>query len=239
MQNVNLIDRALIPTQPLVPTRWVVVALVLAALAVGVHALAEKHWTTLLLALETPASEATAQDSDAAPDAALAQRVAQRAALLAVLEREIRPPADPAGTLLAIVAALPGSMWLTEVELSGARGLRITGGALEVQALGEIARRLERPLAGVGLATLRLEAQAASGTGSAAEGDAGAGAPAAHRFALATPAEGEGTATDTAGGAMNATNGTLNGTANGTVNGTVNGTAKLAAAAVPASGAAR
>lgn len=189
MQNVNLIDRALIPPQPRLPTAWVATALALVALAVGVHALFERHWTTLTLAHEAPAAKAP-PDSDAAPDAELARRVAQRAALLAVLQREAKAPQDPAGTLLAIAAALPESMWLTEIELSGARGLRIAGGTLDVQALSEFARRLEHPLSGIGLATLRLEKQAAV----SAEQTEPPSTPAAHHFTLATPAESEGAA---------------------------------------------
>lgn len=187
MQNVNLIDRALIPREPLVPLRVVLVGLACMALAVGVHALLEQHWATRALALDVPAAEDTSAAGEGVADAASMRLVATRGALLAALERE-SGLANPAETFRAIVGALPATMWLTEVELSGARGLRIAGGSLDAQAVGEFARRLAGPLPGTAVATLRLEAQTTAPTDESAPAAAApAPAPVVHHFVLATP----------------------------------------------------
>jgi hypothetical protein len=134
-----------------------------------------------------PADPAAAEAAPGSAELArLRGRLATREALLAALKAETAQPTDPAGTLLRVVAALPETMWLTELELAGANDVRIAGGTLDPLALAEFARRLAETAAlrGLGLETLRLEPDAAAASGE------GAGLPRpAQLFTLASKAD--------------------------------------------------
>lgn len=188
MQNINLLDRRLLPAEPLVRAAPAIALLGACALVVLGHGLFEQQRLQRALAAvaeQTPA-EAAVAPTGADPGSDVAQlraRLAIREALLAALKSETAQPADPARTVRHVVAALPETMWLTEVELHGARDMRIAGGTLDPMALAEFARRLaaSEALRGLGLQTLRLEPEAhmaASGEGPAA--------PATHLFTLAS-----------------------------------------------------
>jgi hypothetical protein len=76
-------------------------------------------------------------------------------------------------------------MWLTELDLHGARGLRIAGGVLDAAALGSFADRLKQvpTLRGAPVETVRIDFESAT---SPTEGDAAAAMPAHHRFVIAS-----------------------------------------------------
>ncbi|MBI5719461.1 MAG: PilN domain-containing protein [Burkholderiales bacterium] len=191
MQNVNLLDPRLQPAEPLVRSGTALAALAAAAALVLLHGLVEQQLTRRALAATAAAAsggEATEAATEGAAPTALSRlraQVDEREAWLAAVRADGAVPAQPAATLQRIVAALPETMWLTEVELHGSAGLRIRGGTLDPLALAEFARRLAlaEPLRGLGLQTLRLEPDDAP----AAAEDAPAPAP-THRFVLASHA---------------------------------------------------
>ena len=194
MQNVNLLDRRLIPAEPLVRSATALAAFGVVLLGVLAHAGVER-WISrsTLHAAQAPVAEpaAAAPAEVPASTAALRARLAEREALLHALRRETQMPVAPEQTLRAVVAALPETMWLSEVELSGARDLRISGGTLDPQALTEFARRLAAAsaLRGLGLQTVRLEPQTVVAT----QPDAPTPAP-THSFVLASKASAAGAA---------------------------------------------
>ncbi|MBL8323631.1 MAG: hypothetical protein JNJ89_01605 [Rubrivivax sp.] len=164
MQNVNLLDPALVPAEPALRAGPVLVALLAGALGVTGHWFAERLLTSRSLAaagVVAPAEAAAISTgaSDGGQLVRMSQRLATREALLVALKAETAQPNRPADTLRHVVATLPATMWLTEVELAGERDLRIAGGSLDPLALAEYARRLAEaaPLRGLTLQTLRLE----------------------------------------------------------------------------------
>jgi hypothetical protein len=209
MQNVNLLGARHQPTKVKLGSGAAVAALAVAAGAVLVHGLVERQLTQRAVVSLSPSnsalestSAASASEGDVAqvtptqqPPAeliTLRQQLAQSEALAAALRGEPAMPQAPATTLAQIVAALPQTMWLTEIDLSGARDLHIAGGTLEPQALTAFAQRLaeSHTLRGVGLQTLRLEPLSTSSAG-AEDGESGMPAPSpikGHAFVLASTA---------------------------------------------------
>lgn len=173
MQNVNLLDARLLPHEPVLRSAVALAAFALGAAAVLGHGIGERWLTQRALAAATAASSSSAPGAEtgaspgseagaAAPapaDQALQVQLARAEAQLAALRADSSLPAAPARTLRHVLQALPDSMWLTEIELAGARGLRIAGGTLQPQALSTFAQRLgeSTTLRGLGLQTVRLE----------------------------------------------------------------------------------
>lgn len=208
MQNVNLLDRRFLPQEPLFKSAAAMAVLAAAALAVVGHGLFEQERTRGALAALAQSSAAAAPAAQgastgigtgeaAATTAAqagelsrLRAQLAAREALLAALKSEPAMPAAPSQTLRQITFALPATMWLTEIELHGARELRIAGGTLDPLALAEFARRLAQAetLRGVGLQTVRLEPETAE-----PGADSASTAAPTHTFVLASQAEAAGT----------------------------------------------
>lgn len=187
MQHINLVDERLLPPRPR-PSGAVLLGGFAAALcAVAVHGAIERQRLAAAIAgaPDTSAEEvAPAAPSDAL--VALQQRVAQRRALLDALEAAQPLPRAPAEAIQGVLAAVPDTAWLTEVDLHGARGLRIAGGVLEPAALVPLARRLAQlpTLAGVPIGTVRLTYDPGTDAADAADEAAPARVP-SHRFVLA------------------------------------------------------
>jgi len=72
-------------------------------------------------------------------------------------------PHDSAPRLRVLIAALPPQAWLKDVEFSGARGVRITGGALDALSVAEFSRRLglEPAFKGLPVQVFELDAREA------------------------------------------------------------------------------
>lgn len=179
MQQINLIEARLLPPPRMVSGARLAGLTIAGALAVLGHWSYERIALARALAA-VPGADAAAQA--AAPDttegvaaetsdelAVRREQVAQREALRNLLAAEPLPE-HPAALLQAVVAALPPTLWLTELELARERSLRIAGGALDAAALDQFAARLGRvdSLRGMPVATVRLEPIA---PGAAAEGD--------------------------------------------------------------------
>ena len=183
-QQLNLIDPKLLPVPARPPVAVLLALLTVAGLAVVGHFGWERAQFNLALAhlgtLQAPAAE------EAAPDPALQalQRQVERDELLRDgLARASDLPADSVGQLRQLTAALPHTLWLTEVELTGRNGLRIAGGAVDVTALTAYAARLSdiTSLKGRPLQALTVEPQLAE-----AQGDSEPRMPAHHLFVLAS-----------------------------------------------------
>lgn len=190
-QQLNLIDPALLPPKRRLTAGPFALLLVLAWGAVLAHALAVRGDLALALQLETPAPEA-AEAAEAAPaearQQALQQQVEGQARLLATLGGEAGPQIAAADLLAAVVQALPPTVWLAEVEWHAAGGLRVHGGTLDVQALTAFSQRLAAvpALAGLPIATVRLEPRVVDDDGAAAAADGSALPPVvpAHWYTL-------------------------------------------------------
>ena len=161
-QQLNLIDPKLLPVPPRPPVAVLLALLAVAALAVMAHFAWERAQFNMALAhfgtLQAPAPE------EAAPDPALQalQRQVERDELLRDgLARASDLPADSVGQLRQLAAALPHTLWLTDIELTGRTGLRIAGGTLDVTALAAYAARLSdiASLKGRPLQALTVEPQ--------------------------------------------------------------------------------
>lgn len=183
MQQINLLEPKLLPTPELVSGARILVVAVLGLLGVSLHLGIEQDRMarTMAAAQAAPPSEigesleALGQDGDPA----LRVRLLQRQALRDVLAKHQALPPDSASLMSQVMAVLPETLWLTEVDLVGLQGIRISGGALEPEALRQFAERLATipTLKGAPVETLRLELDE-DNPGSAAD------RPAAHQFVL-------------------------------------------------------
>lgn len=168
MQQLNLLDPALLPPLRLLSGARCLAIAALTLVAVGGHWVYEKNCLTWALRAagvpdlaQADAAAAAAASASAAGDGTLAlqAQLARSEALRALLDHGDSLPPDSAALLRSVIAALPDSAWLTEVDISGARGLRIAGGMVEPGALAAYAQRLAAvaPLRGVPIETLRVE----------------------------------------------------------------------------------
>jgi hypothetical protein len=193
MQQINLVDPRLLPPQRRLSGATLVALVAAATLAVATHYQAERLWTAQLASAVAPAdaTAATPGPTAATPDAAadattvLVRQIAQREALRDLMLNQAEPPPDSAALIQDLVAALPETLWLTEIDIAGARALRISGGTLEPAALVTFADRLARipALRSLPIETVRLEPLPDE------QGDASpTPARPAHRFVLASAA---------------------------------------------------
>ena len=140
---LNLIDERALPVQ----ARPSVAALLTLSLICGGVGVAHLHRERAQLArsLTQPGAETLAGGEEVPADPAYDARllVVQRDERLRDALAGFRDlPQDSAARLQQLAAALPDSMWLSDVQLSGSRGVRIAGGALEPAALAAYATRL-------------------------------------------------------------------------------------------------
>ena len=184
MQELNLIDPRLLPRRHLLSGARVLAVAVAGLLLAAVHYGVERQrlQDAMLAAGMTPQPEDATPPADDG-DAEMQARIAQRQALHDMLSKADRLPRDSASTLRAVIQALPETIWLTEVDMVGAQGVRIAGGATDPVALRGFAERLAQVdvLRGMPIETLRVEPEAVD------DGGEGARRP-AHRFVLASAA---------------------------------------------------
>lgn len=187
-QQLNLIDPRLLP----VPARPSVATLLALLAAAGVAVLGHGGWERAHYdeALAPPGALQAEALEVSRPDPALQtlQRQVERDELLRDgLARASDLPIDSVGQLRQLSAALPNTLWLTDVELTGRNGLRIAGGALDVTALATYAARLSNiaSLKGRQLQALTVEPQQPEALGDA-DGAAAERLPPHHLFVLAS-----------------------------------------------------
>jgi Tfp pilus assembly protein PilN len=140
---LNLIDERALP----VPVRPSVAAMLTLALLCGGVGFTHLRWEGARLArsLAQPGADAVASSEDLPADPAYETRlrVVQRDERLRDALAGFRDlPQDSAARLQQLAAALPDALWLTDVQLSGSRGVRIVGGTIEPAALAAYASRL-------------------------------------------------------------------------------------------------
>lgn len=186
-QQVNLIDASLLPPRRLLTARSMLVAWAAGSLFVLSHLAWERNALRNALVVE-PAASSAESNPQAVPategDAAMQRRIVQSEALRQMLRRSGQAMPDGAALLRQVIAALPESMWLTQIDIAGTQAIRIAGGTTDPKALTDFADRLARipALRGVPIEAVRIEPQEANAGG----GDGAAATPAHHNFVLAS-----------------------------------------------------
>lgn len=163
-QQINLLEPSLRPTRPWCRGRDLLLAGGALAAAVLLHHQFERLALARVLAASGPAPS---EEPLAAVDAELQERqagVQRDEALLKTVAGLIDLPRDNAQRLRVLIAALPPHAWLKEVEFSGARGVRIAGGALDALSVAEFSHRLGQQPAfkGLPMQVFEIDARAAA-----------------------------------------------------------------------------
>lgn len=164
---INLVDAALLLKHALIDGRAAAVIVGVALLGVAIHGGMES--AQLRAALASSSAQATLQATAAANAAsapagigtAQTQQLQRNLALRDALAQAHRLPDDSARVLQQVMAALPESLWLTEIDLRGSQSIRIAGGALDASALASFSASLARidALKGTPVLLLQLEPQ--------------------------------------------------------------------------------
>jgi hypothetical protein len=181
IQQINLIDPSLRVVRDWLAGRVIAGTGLALAVVVGAHWACEQTTLTRLLSsagAAPPSAEAAASAAAASPED-IQLRDAQRA--IAGSERLMQAvagltdlPHDNAQRLRSVIAAMPETLWLQEVEFDGERGLRIAGGATDAAALTAFAQRLGALPAfrGVPLQVFKVDPRAAPARPDAADAPA-------------------------------------------------------------------
>ncbi len=164
---INLVDALLLPKPALIDGRTAAAIVGAALLGVAIHGGIES--AQLRSALATNPAAATLQatataDAASAPVGGLAaqtQQLQRNLALRDALAQAHSLPDDSARLLQQVMAALPDTLWLTEIDLRGNQSIRIAGGALDASALAGFSASLARidALKGTPVLVLQLEPQ--------------------------------------------------------------------------------
>ncbi len=160
---LNLIDPSLSPVAARPPLPVLLGAVLAAVLVCAAHVAYERQ--QLAVALARPNADLVAGEAgEAAPDPVADTRlrkIEREEALRDGLARATDLPSGSSQMLGQMVAVLPASLWLTEIELSGRQGVRIAGGALDSAELAQFAARLSEvsALRGLALGSMQIEAQ--------------------------------------------------------------------------------
>ena len=164
-QQINLIDSTLLPKVEHLPARAVAMFTAVAMAALGAHYGYERFLLNRTIALAKVNDERVAalnpsEDVDmAGPLSARQRALARDEALRDGLARLNDLPVGNSLMLSSLIAALPGSLWLKEIEFAGKGGVRIVGGATDPTALAEYSARLGKvpALRGVPVNVVTLE----------------------------------------------------------------------------------
>lgn len=187
MQQFNLVDPKLVPPPLLLSGVRLAVLSALALTAVVAHVSHEggRLAQTMAQAGAAPVglAEESAPSGGEGSESAMQTNIRQRRALRDLIAKADDRPTNGAAMLRQVVAALPETAWLTEVDLRGRQGLKISGGTLDPRALRTLAERLSQidALHGVAVETVRL-------VPSEPESGAAEAAAPSHAFVLASAA---------------------------------------------------
>ena len=171
-QQINLLEPSLRPVRQWGRGRDVLMAGGALTAAVLLHYQFERLALAQVLAAAGPAP---GEEAVAPVDAEMQERQARLQGdemLLKTAAGLIDLPRDSAQRLRVLIAALPPRAWLKEVEFSGARGVRIAGGALDALSVAEFSHRLGQAPAfkGLPVQVFTLDARGAeAGAGTAAD----------------------------------------------------------------------
>jgi Tfp pilus assembly protein PilN len=196
-QQINLVEPSLRPQRQWCSGRDMLVAGAALAVAVLGHYVWEQQaLARVLAAAAAPVPAVVDAPAGVPPDAAQAlllehqARVRRDEALLQTLAGLNDLPRQNAQRLQSLIAVLPPDMWLQEVQFSGARGVRIAGGALSAAALTAYTRRLgEQPaFHGLPLHVVAVDPRETQAAGGDAGAEAGprTGLPAHYGFVLSS-----------------------------------------------------
>lgn len=146
-QQINLIDLSLRATRDWFNGRSIAALTVAFATLVGAHASFEAAMLSRAVAASIPAvpTEDGAANATPVEDAQMLddrRLVSRGERLMQAVSTLSDLPHDNAQRLRAIISALPETLWLQEVEFSGERGVRVSGGAIDATALSIFAKRL-------------------------------------------------------------------------------------------------
>lgn len=197
---INLVDASLLPKRALIDGRAAAAIVGVALLGVAIHGGMESAQLRSALAANPAAAmlQATATaDAASTPVGGLAaqtQQLQRNLALRDALAQAHSLPDDSARLLQQVMAALPDTLWLTEIDLRGNQSIRIAGGALDASALAGFSASLARieALKGTPVLVLQLEPQVRADGASADDNDSASTTPTARRarqpytFALAS-----------------------------------------------------
>jgi Tfp pilus assembly protein PilN len=165
---INLIDPTLLPKVERFSSRTVALVTLVATTALGIHYSYERLQLSKTMALakaqEGEHPEANTPDAPLA-DAALEARkrtITREEALRDGLAKLTDLPTDNSKMLSSVIAALPASLWLKEVDFVAKGGIRIVGGAVDPSALAEYSDSLSKVAAmhGLPVQVVTLEPQA-------------------------------------------------------------------------------
>ena len=136
---INLVDASLLPKRALIDGRAAAAIVGVALLGVAIHGGMESaQLRSALAANPALATTTSAADAASAPVGGLAaqtQQLQRNLALRDALAQAHSLPDDSARVLQQVMAALPDTLWLTEIDLRGNQSIRIAGGALDASAL--------------------------------------------------------------------------------------------------------
>lgn len=162
---INLVDASLLPKRALIDGRSGAAIVGVALLGVAIHGGMESaQLRSALAANPALATTTSAADAASAPVGRLAaqtQQLQRNLALRDALTQAHSLPDDSARLLQQVMAALPDTLWLTEIDLRGNQSIRIAGGALDASALAGFSASLARidALKGTPVLVLQLEPQ--------------------------------------------------------------------------------
>lgn len=178
---INLVDASLLPRPALINGRAAAAIVGVALVGVAVHGGIESAQLRLALAT-SPAQAAAVADAASAPAGGLVaqtQQLQRNLALRDALAQAHRLPDDSARLLQQVMAALPDTLWLTEIDLRGSQSIRIAGGALDASALAGFSASLARidALKGTPVLVLQLEPQTRADAASVDDSSAASATP--------------------------------------------------------------
>lgn len=188
MQHINLLDLRLLPKPQRLPAPWLFGVIAVALLGmVGRYAHESAALRKVLSSAAVPDAEVVTEtetngSSTSTESAKLQRRIAALEALRSASMSQLHLPKAIGPTLDAIVASLPDSTWLTEIDIGAGSSLRITGGTVNVQALVALSQRLAQvaTLKGTPIGVVHVAPWTSAG------GEGATLAAAAHRFVIAS-----------------------------------------------------
>lgn len=146
-QYINLVDAKLLRVRERLSGVVLLSVMAAGVTLVGLHYAVEKYRLqrelTAMATQSTLAETATAPVGLPAAFVSKQEQLKREETLREALNQGGDLPGQSGALLSAVAQALPASMWLTDLQVLGAKSLVIAGGSLERPALASFAQRLE------------------------------------------------------------------------------------------------